>query len=48
MWFGPPEHNTLRSRENKVVLLKADLARVSLNLSSRRSSVFDPCEEVST
>jgi hypothetical protein len=33
MWFGPPEHNTLRPRENGVVLLKPDLARMSLSLS---------------
>jgi hypothetical protein len=32
MWFGPPERNTLRPRENVVVLLKPGLARVSLNL----------------
>jgi hypothetical protein len=48
MWFRPPECNTIRSRENRVVLLKPDLARVSLSLSSCRASVFDPCEEVST
>jgi hypothetical protein len=31
-WFGPPERNTLRPRENGVVLLKPGLARVSLSL----------------
>jgi hypothetical protein len=32
MSFGPSERNTLRSRENGVVLVKPELARVSLNL----------------
>jgi hypothetical protein len=41
-WFGPPERNTLRPRENEVVLLKSGLARVSLSLSSSRESVFGP------
>jgi hypothetical protein len=31
MWFGPPERNTLRPRENGVVLLKSSLTRVSLS-----------------
>jgi hypothetical protein len=39
-WFGSPERNTLRPRENGVVLLKFGLARVSLSLSSDRESVF--------
>jgi hypothetical protein len=33
MWFGPPERNTLRPRENGVVLFKPGLPRVSLSLS---------------
>jgi hypothetical protein len=32
MWFGPPESSTLRPQENRVVLSKHGLARVSLNL----------------
>jgi hypothetical protein len=48
MWFRPSERNTLRPRENSVVLLKPGLARVSLGLSSGRESVFSPCEDVST
>jgi hypothetical protein len=32
MGFGPPERNTLRPRENGVVLPKPGLARVSLSL----------------
>jgi hypothetical protein len=48
MWFGPPERNTLRPQENRVVLPKPGHARVSLSLSSGCQSVFDPCEDVST
>jgi hypothetical protein len=33
LWFEPSERNTLRPRENEVVLLKSDLARVRLSLS---------------
>jgi hypothetical protein len=32
MWFGPLERNILRLRENGVILLKSDLACVSLSL----------------
>jgi hypothetical protein len=32
MWIRPPRHNTLHPRENGVVLLKHDLARVSMSL----------------
>jgi hypothetical protein len=32
MWFGPLGRNTLRPQVNEVVLLKTDLARVSLSL----------------
>jgi hypothetical protein len=41
-WFEPPERNTIRPRENEVVLLKYGLARVSLSLSSSRESIFGP------
>jgi hypothetical protein len=34
MWFGSLESNTIRPRKNEVVLLKLDLTRVSLTLSS--------------
>jgi hypothetical protein len=43
MWFGPLERNILHSRENKVVLLKSDLARVSLSLP-----FSDPLNPLST
>jgi hypothetical protein len=42
MWFGSLKRNTLRSRENGVVLLKLCLTRVRLNLS-----FFDLCEVTS-
>jgi hypothetical protein len=32
MWFALPERNTLRLRENGVVLFKSSLTHVSLNL----------------
>jgi hypothetical protein len=48
MWFEPPEHNTLRPRENEVVLLKPGLARVSLSLSLSTDLSIDPCELAST
>jgi hypothetical protein len=40
MWFGPLERNTLRPRENEVVLLKAALPEPAFS--------SDPPEEVST
>jgi hypothetical protein len=43
MWFETPECNTLCPQENGVVLLKPDLARVSLSLS-----FFDLYEVAST
>jgi hypothetical protein len=44
MWFGLLGRNTLRPQVNEVVLLKTDLARVSLSLFF----FFDPLEVVST
>jgi hypothetical protein len=39
MWFRPSERNTLRSRENGVVLPQPNLARVSLSLFSNPREV---------
>jgi hypothetical protein len=46
MWFRPPKRNTLRPRENGVVLLKSTLPEPAF--LSDRESIFDPPEEVST
>jgi hypothetical protein len=48
MWFGPPECNTLRPRENRVVLLKSVCLSLPFRPPALTDLFFDPLEVAST